>query len=249
MRHLQLLLLVLAAATAAHVARAYDCPATCDASPTCQCASLAPPGALDPADTPQFILVSNDDAVTSRTLGAVLAVVGAAANRNGCPVPATLFVSPLWNATPPWSPEHSDPALVQQLFRGGHEIATHSATHPYRPGAEEILGGRAWLNEASRPPGRWLRWNAAWLMAIACSAACPPHLPAHAVLPPLRSGGGGAAVRSSRLPSALPGARCPAAGRPAGARLPVRFVHAHTGALALPCVLDAFAQPTLSCCS
>lgn len=58
----QLLLAALVTVAAALGVLVYDCPAACDASPTCQCASLAPPGGLGLGEAPQFILLTNDDA-------------------------------------------------------------------------------------------------------------------------------------------------------------------------------------------
>lgn len=37
------------------------------------------------------------------------------------------------------------PAAVQALYLSGHEIATHTLTHPSYPSAAEIVGAREWL--------------------------------------------------------------------------------------------------------
>lgn len=81
----------------------------------------------------------------------MLNITGRHANRGGCAMPATWFVCPEWIAEG-WAPQRSVPALVRQLFLGGHEIASHTLTHPRWPSAAEIVGARAWLNETAGVP-------------------------------------------------------------------------------------------------
>ena len=69
----------------------YDCnPQNCQ-GPDCVCASLAPPGGLTPAETPQIITITHDDAVNPLSNKVVKAVIDKHTNPNGCNVPATWF--------------------------------------------------------------------------------------------------------------------------------------------------------------
>lgn len=90
-------------------------------------------------------------AVTARSLEAVRNVTGGLAQRNGCAVPATWFVCPLWRAAG-WAPQRSDPGLVRRVYEQGDEVATHSMTHAWLPGRDEIVGARAWLNATAGLP-------------------------------------------------------------------------------------------------
>eukprot|EP00887_Chlorella_sp_A99_P000938 scaffold5.g938.t1 len=126
---------------------AYDCPPTCDVSPNCQCAYTAPPDELALADTPQFIVLTNDDAVSVTTYPVMLNITSRHTNRGGCPMPATWFVSITY----------TDPDLVRSLYMAGHEIATHTVDHVGQPNATEILGAKLWLNQTANVPLEKLR--------------------------------------------------------------------------------------------
>jgi hypothetical protein len=52
-------------------------------------------------------------------------------------------------------------AAVQSLYLSGSEIATHTVTHPGYPSAEEIVGCRDWLVNATGIPAEKItgfRW-------------------------------------------------------------------------------------------
>lgn len=66
-----------------------DCPNTCDSLPTCKAASNLPPGGLARADVPQFIVLTNDDAITVVSQPIIFNITERHVNRNGCGMPAT----------------------------------------------------------------------------------------------------------------------------------------------------------------
>jgi peptidoglycan/xylan/chitin deacetylase (PgdA/CDA1 family) len=120
---------------------AYNCPDTC-VGPSCRCATHEIPGGLSPEETPQFIVFTNDDAVTVMTQPAILNITERHVNRNGCRMPATWFISQ----------QYTDPALVQQVYAKGHEIATHTMTHVQNPSVDEIVGCKLWLHNTAKIP-------------------------------------------------------------------------------------------------
>ena len=62
----------------------YNCsPANCQAEKGCTCASLSAPGGLSPADTPQIITITHDDAVNPLSNKVVKAVIDKHTNPNG----------------------------------------------------------------------------------------------------------------------------------------------------------------------
>lgn len=125
---------------AAIVLAQYSCPPTCTGK--CRCASSQIPGGLQPEETPQFIVYSNDDAINVSILPVVLNITERHTNRNGCKMVATWFVSQ----------QYTDPAFVQQVYAKGHEIATHTLNHVLNPSPEEIIGCKKWLNETAKIP-------------------------------------------------------------------------------------------------
>ncbi len=124
----------------------YACdPAVCVAP--CTCASALPPGGLLPEQTPQFVIITHDDALTSNAYENMLSITGGANNTNGCPVPATWFVTV----------QNSNCTAAFEAFTRGHELATHTVTHPalvpgYPRLAEEVLGARDYLEKFCRIP-------------------------------------------------------------------------------------------------
>lgn len=66
-----------------------DCPPTCNDSPNCFCATNDVPGGYDAKDIPQFIVLTNDDAITVQTQPVVLGITDKHTNPNGCKIPAT----------------------------------------------------------------------------------------------------------------------------------------------------------------
>ncbi|KAI3424258.1 hypothetical protein D9Q98_009612 [Chlorella vulgaris] len=120
----------------------YSCPTTCQASLGCQCASSKAPTSIANGDLPQFIVLTNDDAITVVSQPIILNVTERHTNKNGCKMPATWFVSI----------EYTDPALVKQVYTRGHEIATHTINHVANPNASQIVGARDWLVKTAGIP-------------------------------------------------------------------------------------------------
>lgn len=87
--------------------------------PDCRCSSVDIPGLLAPADTPQFVVFTFDDAVTVSNVNYYNTAFDNRVNPNGCAAAATFFVSH----------EYTDYSLAHQLYAKGHEIALHSISH------------------------------------------------------------------------------------------------------------------------
>lgn len=116
------LLLLLLLLIIAGVAADYVCDPTVCTPPLCRCASTQAPV----AEPPQLIMLTFDDAITSAAAAAARRVFQHR-NTNGCPIRATFFVSGTY----------TDYHLVTQLYRGGHEIASHSVDHGARSDATQ----------------------------------------------------------------------------------------------------------------
>ncbi|TFK24271.1 hypothetical protein FA15DRAFT_669712 [Coprinopsis marcescibilis] len=123
-------------------ATGYSCdPSTCRL-PTCQCASTSPPGGLDPAQVPQFIVFSADDAIQSYTLDAVNQFLAQRRNPNECSPKMTYFTSL----------DYTNYTMVTDWYAAGNEIADHTMTHVGTPAAEEINGNLIALNALAGIP-------------------------------------------------------------------------------------------------
>ena len=115
----------------------YSCPDTCR-PPQCFCPRPDPPGGLSPAHTPQFVLLSFDDAVDQKIFDFVHPIFTHIKNPNGCPISATFFITT----------DYSDYWLIERLSREGHEIAVHTMTHKTNEKTDlktwraEIIGAR-----------------------------------------------------------------------------------------------------------
>ncbi|XP_055537286.1 chitin deacetylase 7 [Wyeomyia smithii] len=94
------------------------CNAECE-PPNCRCSDLTIPGGLQPNNTPQFVLLTFDDAVTVVNIPCYREVFNKRVNKDSCPVSGTFFVSH----------EYTDYSLVHELYSAGHEIALHSVSH------------------------------------------------------------------------------------------------------------------------
>lgn len=94
--------------------------------------SSAPPGGLAPAETPQMILITFDDAVNVNSHPHV-DLIRNHRNPDDSPVAFTFFVSA--NYTDYW--------MVHELHAGGHEIAVHTITHS--TGVDTDMG--TWVRE------------------------------------------------------------------------------------------------------
>lgn len=124
----------------------YKCdPATCVA-PKCKCASNEPPIPRD--QTPQFILLTNDDAVNALSSKLVRAVADKHTNPNGCNVPVTWYTLQ----------QGTECAVAKKLYLENHEIALHTVHHtPLSVNfngnlQQEMFGVRDWLNQSCGIP-------------------------------------------------------------------------------------------------
>lgn len=133
----------------------YSCPSTCEPKLGCMCPSNKPPAGMANGDVPQFIVLTNDDAITVISQPIILNVTERHANKNGCKMPATWFVSI----------DYTDPHLVKNVFVRGHEIATHTINHVSDANVTQIVGARDWLvKEAGIPKSKIGGFRAPFLM-------------------------------------------------------------------------------------
>ncbi|KAK8781821.1 hypothetical protein V5799_016835 [Amblyomma americanum] len=109
------------------VVRSAEChPSTCRLEDNCLCVDNRPPGNLRAADTPQFVMITFDDAVNEQNMDFYreLLAPGRRRNRaNGCNVAATFFVSA----------GYTDYSFVHELHSAGNEMSLHSITLDYLP--------------------------------------------------------------------------------------------------------------------
>ncbi|XP_050683968.1 chitin deacetylase 8-like [Leptidea sinapis] len=87
--------------------------------PDCRCSSTLIPGDLHPARTPQFVLLTFDDAVAVTNMPNYKRLLFGRKNSNQCPIGTTFFVSH----------EYTNYQLVNELYNEGFEIALHSISH------------------------------------------------------------------------------------------------------------------------
>ena len=88
--------------------------------PNCLCAGKSIPGGLSAQDTPQMVVFTFDDAVNERVMDAFLDLFTPdRKNPNGCPISMTLFVSH----------QYTNYCMAGELWKNGHEMASHSITH------------------------------------------------------------------------------------------------------------------------
>jgi hypothetical protein len=97
----------------------------CDQSqcvlPDCFCSpdGTQIPGKLEPANVPQMIMITFDDAVNNNNIDIYEKIFKDGRNNpNGCSIKSTFFVSH----------KYSNYSAVQEMHRKGHEIAAHSIT-------------------------------------------------------------------------------------------------------------------------
>ncbi|XP_026316098.1 uncharacterized protein LOC113227406 [Hyposmocoma kahamanoa] len=98
---------------------AQPCRAASCSIPECQCSSTSNSLGLAPKDTPQFVTLTFDDAVTINNIETYKKLIYDRKNANGCPIGTTFFVSH----------EYTNYQLVNDLYNHGFEIALHSITH------------------------------------------------------------------------------------------------------------------------
>nr|XP_037870242.1 chitin deacetylase 1-like isoform X2 [Bombyx mori] len=121
-------------------------PAECQL-PYCFCSKDGTliPGGLDPAETPQMIMLTFDGAVNLNNFDKYKKVFkGKINNPNGCPIKGTFFLSH----------EYSNYVMVQALAHDGHEIATGTVSQQqglqdkgYEEWAGEMIGMREILKK------------------------------------------------------------------------------------------------------
>jgi hypothetical protein len=89
--------------------------------PNCRCSGRDIPGGLLPEDTPQFVLLTFDDAITISNMDFYRKATlnYQRINPDGCPSAITYFISH----------EYTDYSLVHELYSNGHEIGLHSISH------------------------------------------------------------------------------------------------------------------------
>ena len=106
--------------------------------------STRPPGGFAPSNTPQIVLLTFDDSVTTASLARVQQALTNHVNPNGHAIKATFFVT---------VEGLYDPAAVRQLYDAGHEIAMHTMSHATSETSslirwrQEIAGERRTLSE------------------------------------------------------------------------------------------------------
>jgi hypothetical protein len=111
--------------------------------------SVEPPGGLAPSNTPQIVLLTFDDSVTSNSHRLVQGILTNHTNPNGQPIKATFFVS---------LDSRIDYSLVNALYSSGHEIAIHTMTHSTSTNTDlstwrrEIVGCRKALSDFAAIP-------------------------------------------------------------------------------------------------
>jgi len=140
-------------------ARQYACDKSqCDdvVGLDCVCARNAPPGGLDPNDVPQFVTLTADDDVSDQTHAPMVTVLEGHKNPNGCPIPATYFVSIHWTQM----------EIVNQLYKDGNEIADHTVGHKGNPSEKQIVDARNDIvQNTDIPEGRVAGFRAPFLKA------------------------------------------------------------------------------------
>lgn len=102
---------------------------------------------MAPTDTPQFVIITHDDAIDATANRAVRSLTDGYKNSNGCNVAATWFVTQAG----------TDCNLAKKLWQENHEIALHTVNHAQlvttlKNMKEEILGVRTFLNQTCGIP-------------------------------------------------------------------------------------------------
>ena len=108
--------------------------------PNCRCSDdFKPPGKLPVNKTPQIILLTFDDDLSTINYKQYQEVFYNRTNPNGCPTIGTFFVSH----------NYTSYYLVEEMYSQGHEVADHSVTHQ-TPTTYWIDGSYGmWKNEST----------------------------------------------------------------------------------------------------
>ncbi|KAF6748379.1 hypothetical protein DFP72DRAFT_916579 [Ephemerocybe angulata] len=120
----------------------YSCDPNVCKLPDCACATTTPPGGLDPAQVPQFVVFTADDAIQSYTIDAVNQFLAQRKNPNGCKPKMTYFASLTY----------TNYSLITDWYVAGNEIADHTITHMGSPTKEEVNGNLIALNALAGIP-------------------------------------------------------------------------------------------------
>lgn len=84
--------------------------------PSCRCSSTNIPGDLLPRDTPQFVVVTFDEAINVINIMTYRDILFGRTNSNGCQAGATFYVNH----------EYTDYSLVNEIYNNGFEVALQS---------------------------------------------------------------------------------------------------------------------------
>ncbi len=125
---------------------AYTCLNT---GPDSHCASPEAPGGLQTNETPQFIVITFDDALHQPAFDYTEKLLGYGhQNPNGAPIPATYFIST----------EYTDFHIVQRRYAQGCEIGVHTMSHTtstntdYDTWLAEITGCKQTISDLANIP-------------------------------------------------------------------------------------------------
>eukprot|EP00045_Choanoeca_perplexa_P008299 m.76575 g.76575 ORF g.76575 m.76575 type:complete len:471 (-) comp14438_c0_seq1:84-1496(-) len=135
---------ILPAALPVRELRTDTCSATTCQLPDCFCNNVTRPPRDLPADRiPQIVSVTFDDAITVNNYDYFQTLFNNRENPNGCPVSSTFYVSHVY----------SNYRLVSELYKQGHEIATHTITHGRNLNwQDEVVQQRQIMHQFARVP-------------------------------------------------------------------------------------------------
>ncbi|XP_046804011.1 mucin-5AC isoform X6 [Lucilia cuprina] len=105
--------------------------------PDCYCGGRDIPGDLKLEETPQIVLITFDDAVSTLNIDYYDEIFNneTRKNPNGCPIRGTFYVSHEW----------TDYGMVQDLYADGHEMASHTVSHSFG----EQFSQKKWTREVA----------------------------------------------------------------------------------------------------
>eukprot|EP00742_Colponemidia_sp_Colp-10_P009689 GILJ01010594.1.p1 GENE.GILJ01010594.1~~GILJ01010594.1.p1 ORF type:complete len:463 (+),score=85.92 GILJ01010594.1:115-1503(+) len=152
------LLLLLFSAALANVATDYQCDPSKCVAPNCRCASSNTPGGLDLATVPQFVWIAFDAPITQDNYKAILTVLGATKNPNGCAATGTVFASTQYSNF--WLIERLSNSNGLEIGTAGMDRTT-SKTSDYAAFSQQITGGRKAISSLSGIPKSSIKGNRA----------------------------------------------------------------------------------------
>jgi len=119
---------------------AEECDPTVCRLPDCYCSENGQgiPGDLQPTNVPQMVVLTFDDAINHNNFDIITSLLdGLLKNPNGCDIKATFFLSH----------KYTNYSMVQELYRRGHEMASHSITHNNKESYWEEADEALWRSE------------------------------------------------------------------------------------------------------